>query len=171
MTLLSDIEKIATTTGLGDVVVEGLAHDEHARYQFYLHALSVAPVASERELIATILRDPDRIMAEAAVVGHIDRRASVLHSAKSFAEWGAQIRDLVDPGGFIARRLNEWELFKRVMAGETDSVDSLTDASDWLQRKVSEEAVTPEVLAKLAEYGRTKRVRNIAKSRSRALRR
>jgi len=61
--------------------------------------------------------------------------------------------------------MEEWKLFKEIMEVGIGNVDALRNASDWLQRKVSQDAVSRAVLEKLAEIGRTKRVRNLASSR------
>lgn len=171
MSLRADIERILRIVNVGDADVDRLVHDEHVRYQMYVDALSLASPSEERELISTVLRDPDSIMSEAAVVAHVDRRASILHSRSSFHAWTELLVESASRYSFIIRRINEWEIFKEIMDGGTGSVESLRDASDWLQRKLSQEATSRAALETLAEIGRTKRVRNMAESRARTLRR
>jgi hypothetical protein len=166
VSLQSDISRILATTGASDTDVNQIMHDEHARYQMYLNALSSASPLEERELIATVLRDPDGVMAEAAVANHIDRQASILHRRSSYDTWTTRIVDLLNQRDFLMGRMKEWKLFKEIMEDGTANVDALRDASDWLQRKVSQDATSQAVLEKLAEVGRTKRVRNVAISRS-----
>lgn len=169
MSLQTDIAKILKTTGDSTTDIDQLVQDEHARYQLYLEALALSSPMEERELIATILRDPDSVMAQAAIVAHVDRRASFPSSRQSFSAWAEQIADLVCQHSFLLRRIKEWVLFKAIQAGETDGIESLGDASDWLQRKLSEEATSRAVLEKLAKVGRTKRVRNVARSKARSI--
>jgi hypothetical protein len=164
MSLREDIREILTATGVHQGDLETLLRDEHARYRLYLEALTLAPATRERDLIAAVLRDPDRIMAEAAVVAHADRQATLLRSYESFSAWARRIADLIEEYDFLQRRLNEWQLFKRIIDG-AEEVNAVHDASDWLQRKLSEEAISRTVLTELAATGRTKRVRNVAQSR------
>ncbi|MGH3801033.1 MAG: hypothetical protein ACRDTD_13010 [Pseudonocardiaceae bacterium] len=166
MSFRSDIENVLAITNTGGIGTNQMMHDEHARHQMYLNALSLASSLEERELIATVLRDPDGVMAEAAVVSHIDRQASVLNSRSSYENWANRVVDLMSQHDFLVCRIKEWKLFKGIMEDGVGSVDALRDASDWLQRKVAQDATSRAVLEKLAEVGRTKRVRNIASSRS-----
>lgn len=46
---------------------------EHRRFVRYVAALEAVAEVDEAELMADVLRDPDATMAQAAVVGHIDR--------------------------------------------------------------------------------------------------
>jgi hypothetical protein len=169
MTLREDITSIAESIqgeGHPDDQLDRLVTDGHARYHWYIEALSQASGSGERDVIARVLRDPDRTIAEAAIVQYIDRTASRFLSPQSFAEWAEKIADLLDGHDFARRRVAEWLLFKRIMSRGEDH-NGLREASDWLQRKVSQEATSPTVLAELAQYGRTKRVRNTARSRAR----
>nr|BEK69276.1 hypothetical protein KPHV_65030 [Kitasatospora purpeofusca] len=49
---------------------------EHRRYAQYLLALESVAEAEEAGLLAAVLRDEDRSMAEAAVNQHLERRAA-----------------------------------------------------------------------------------------------
>ncbi|MEE1941936.1 hypothetical protein V1L54_21435 [Streptomyces sp. TRM 70361] len=49
--------------------------------------------------------------------------------------------------------------------------DEVSGWSDWLQRRASEESISPGVLELLSRFGRTRRVRHLASERLRALRR
>jgi hypothetical protein len=121
-------------------------------------------------LLAELLAEPDRIMAESVLTSLVDIRAERLDSAASFAAWARPVLDAVGADGFIARRVQEWGLFKALQSGEPVDREALAAASNWLQRKVVEEANSAAVLAVLGETGRTKRIRNLAKTRAGRLR-
>ena len=57
-----------------------------------------------------------------------------------------------------------------LQSGEAVHRAALAASSNWLQRKVVEEADSATVLAVLGETGRTKRIRNLAKTRAGRLR-
>ncbi|MEK8169470.1 hypothetical protein NKH77_05650 [Streptomyces sp. M19] len=42
----------------------------------------------------------------------------------------------------------------------------LAEVTDWMQRRLAEESVSPPLLALLAESGRTRKTRNIARNRA-----
>lgn len=117
-----------------------------------------------------LLAEPDRIMVESVLMSLVDTRAEGLGSASSFVAWAQPVVDAVGADGFIARRVQEWALFKALQTGERVDREALAGASNWLQRKVVEEADSAAVLAVLGEVGRTKRVRNLAKTRAGRLR-
>jgi hypothetical protein len=139
--------------------------DEHARFQNYLNALMQVPDADETALVIEILGDPDQVMAEAAVVQHLDRQASALHLQPQYFTWAQKMTDALDGHPFAAQRLREWSLLRAITHDTPWNVDALTAASNWLQRKVVETAASPQALTVLAEAGRTRRVRNTAKSK------
>lgn len=64
---------------------------------------------------------------------------------------------------FLERRLREWTLFRAITLGLPWQQDALVESSDWLQRKVAA-ALNADALALLAEHGRTRRIRNAARS-------
>jgi hypothetical protein len=123
-------------------------------------------LADDRRMIAVVLRDPDRVMAESTVLAQVDHRASQLRSAESFAAWTAGISDLLSRDGFIVRRMREWQIFKRVVEGGDVDAAALAESSNWLQRKVVEEATSVTALTAMGEAGRTKRVRNLARTKA-----
>jgi hypothetical protein len=162
VTLRGDLEEISAMVRSGKEVAS-LERDEHARYQLYVEALSVVSPERERELIAAILRDPDLAMKTAAVVHHVDAKAASLPTAEQVSAWAKTILDLVGDYAFAGRRIEEWILFKKVLEDDVSELPALRDATDWLQRKVVEESRSQPALELLAEAGRTKRVRNMAK--------
>jgi hypothetical protein len=96
----------------------------------------------------------------------VDSRAELLGPAASFAAWAEPVLDAVGADGFIARRVQAWGLFKALQSGAPVDRVALAAASNWLQRKVTSEADSAVVLTALGEVGRTKRVRNLAKTRA-----
>jgi hypothetical protein len=159
-----DLERISTAIRSSkDMAL--LERDEHARYQFYIEALSVVTPENERQLIEALLRDPDRAMKTAAIVDQVDRKGASLPTAEQFATWEGTFHDLVDEYPFVVRRIEEWQLFKQISEDDVSKLSALPDASDWLQRKVAEESSSQPTLELLAEAGRTKRVRNMANQR------
>ncbi|MFJ7587810.1 hypothetical protein ACIQZO_10550 [Streptomyces sp. NPDC097617] len=143
---------------------------EHWRYARHLEALAVAPdrgAGAEAEVVAAVLRDPDRVMAEAAVVTHLDRRAAHLLAAAEFPAWAGAMAATLTGRPFPERRLREWSLLEAVTRGEPWSAEELTAASDWCQRTAVRLLTSYEALSLLATDARTRRVRNAAAERLR----
>ncbi|WP_030714743.1 hypothetical protein [Streptomyces sp. NRRL F-2580] len=141
---------------------------EHWRYGRHLEALAVAPGESaEAEAVAAVLRDPDPVMAESAVVTHLDRRAARLLADEAFPAWARAMADALAGRAFPERRLREWILLKAITRGETWSAAELTAASDWCQRTAAQSLTSYEALHLLATSARTGRVRNAAAIRLR----
>jgi hypothetical protein len=142
----------------------------HTRFHDLSAAVRQGRPDDDAALLATLLAEPDRLMAEAVLLSLVDTRAEGSDSAASFAAWAAPVLDAVGADGFIARRVQEWKLFKALQSGAPVDREALAAATNWLQRKVVEEADSAGVLTVLGEIGRTKRVRNLAKSRAGRLR-
>ncbi|MFD6187611.1 hypothetical protein [Streptomyces goshikiensis] len=139
---------------------------EYWRYTLHLDSLAAAPdEAAEAERMAAVLRDPDRVMAESAVVTHLDRRAAQLLADERFRDWARAVGAVLDGRAFPVVRLREWTLLKSVHQGEPWSVAELSGASDWCQRTAVALLTSYEALGLLAEAGRTRRVRNAAAQR------
>ncbi|GAA3453232.1 hypothetical protein [Dactylosporangium matsuzakiense] len=150
-------------------------NDDPAGGQARLRELSAAvrdgATHDDPALVAALLAEPERLMAESVLVELVDRRGEALHSAAAFGAWAQPVLDMVGADGFVGRRVHEWSLFKALQSGGGPvSRDQLAAASNWLQRKVAEEAGSAAVLAVLGEVGRTKRLRNVAKTRAGRLR-
>lgn len=137
------------------------APPEHARYRRYLLDLEKATADDEPDLISTILGDPDRSMALAAVLHHIGRRADLL-TDDQYATWSTRMAALVEGHDLLVQRLNDWTMLRAIRAGHLVDVATLADATDWLQREAAALATSPEILALLATAGRTRRVRTAA---------
>ncbi|MFF6949178.1 hypothetical protein ACFZAD_11030 [Streptomyces iakyrus] len=135
---------------------------EHARFAAYLVELEQVGAAGEMALVGRVLGDPDRVMAEAAVVRHLDRRAAQLWPEPAWEEWAATVGRVVSRRPFLVRRLKEWSLFRAVCLRLPWNSEDLLASSDWLQLKAAAGA-DPDALDILAEGGRTKRIRNTAR--------
>ncbi len=147
---------------------------EHWRYARHLESLAAAPGAgegagtqAEAEVVAAVLRDPDLVMAESAVVTHLDRRAVQLLAEDEFPAWAHAMAVALAGRAFPERRLREWNLIKAVTRGEAWSAEELTAASDWCQRTAVHLLTSYEALTLLATDARTRRVRNAAAERLR----
>ncbi|MGI5447483.1 hypothetical protein ACQEVM_17185 [Streptomyces sp. CA-243310] len=64
---------------------------------------------------------------------------------------------------FLTRRLQEWSLFRTITLGQPWHAGTLLDASDWLQLKAATTSNTGGIDL-LVELGRTKRIRNTART-------
>jgi hypothetical protein len=138
---------------------------EHARFHGYVRALSQVSDADECDVVAAVLRDPDRAMADSAVLGHLDCCAAALDEGEAFADRSHRIAPVLDGHELSERRLREWSLLKEIDSGQPWSTADLVVASDWLQLRVAERAGSREALAVVAEHGRTSRIRNTVRSR------
>ncbi|WP_328407308.1 hypothetical protein [Nocardia sp. NBC_00403] len=136
--------------------------DEHARWMRYQHALTTVPDTGEPALVTAVLDDSDQVMAQSAVVGHIDRRAIALLDEPGYPAWAQAMTDAVEEYPFIVQRIHEWSLLRAITLSEPWQPDALISSSDWLQRKVSRSMTSPQALTILAGAGRTRRVRNTA---------
>lgn len=147
--------------------VEGTSAPEHWRYARHLDSLAaVSGEAAEARVVAAVLRDPDTVMAESAVVTHLDRRAAQLLADERFPGWARAMAAALDDRAFPVRRLHEWTLLKSISRDDPWSAQELTDASDWCQRTAVQSPQTShEALSLLAAAARTRRVRNAAAQR------
>jgi hypothetical protein len=142
---------------------------EHERYARYLLEFANVADEDEPELVRAVLTDPDLVMAESAIVRHLDLRAAALLAGPGFPAWAARMGALVAGHPFPARRLREWLLLRAITCDEGWQESELTGASDWLQRRACAEPAVPAALTVLAEQGRIRRVR-VAASRARRAR-
>ncbi|MFE7333108.1 hypothetical protein ACFU8W_51755 [Streptomyces sp. NPDC057565] len=136
---------------------------EHQRFAHYLSELEQVTDADEVGLVREVLADPDRTMAQSAVLRHIDRRATGLLADPAYERWTETMAQAVAGHPFLTGRLLEWSLFQAVTQGGAWHPDTLLASSDWLQLKTAATAHT-DALKILAEHGRTKRIRNTAKA-------
>ncbi|WP_418955432.1 hypothetical protein [Streptomyces tritici] len=146
------------------------APPEHARFAAYLAELERVADADEFALVTEVLRDPDHAMAQSAVVRHVDRRAAALHLRPDYLRWAEGMAGATGAQHpFLARRLQEWSLFRAIALGRAWRPDALLGASDWLQRKTAESSSNATALELLTVHGRTRRVRATAHNRHHSL--
>ncbi|MER5774292.1 hypothetical protein ABT144_08385 [Streptomyces sp. NPDC002039] len=142
---------------------------EYWSYTRHLVSLAAAAGHSEAGAVAAVLRDADRVMAESAVVTHLDRRAAHLLDGDDFPAWARAMEDVLSGRDFPARRLHEWNLLRSITVDEFWSAQELTGASDWCQRTAVAVLTSRAALGLLASAARTRRVRNAAVQRLRKL--
>ncbi|MFD5922159.1 hypothetical protein ACFVYP_35345 [Kitasatospora sp. NPDC058201] len=116
-------------------------------------------------LVTRVLTDPDPQMANSAVCEYLDRRAAALLTDPGYPSWCLEMTGPVAVDDFSARRLREWTLLRAMTMDEPWDAETLLAASNWLQLRTAETSATQTALATLAGGGRTRRIRNIAKSR------
>ncbi|MFE4599279.1 hypothetical protein ACFRKE_00290 [Kitasatospora indigofera] len=136
---------------------------EHLRFRDYLSKLEQATEADEVDLISEVLTDPDQTMAQSAVVRHLDRRAADLLCGPAYEPWAERLTQATTRCPFLTRRLREWSLFRAVTLRHPWRPDALLESSDWLQLKTAA-ASNEAALEILADIGRTKRIRNTART-------
>lgn len=138
---------------------------EHTRFHDYVHALARVSDNDESMLLADVLADPDHAMAEAAILGHLDRRAAALGDGEAFNTWSQQLAVVLHGRVLPERRLREWSLIKDIDSEQAWNTADLVEASDWLQRHVVERTASQQALTILAGQGRSRRIRNAAHAR------
>ncbi|MEW1578570.1 hypothetical protein AB0407_10770 [Streptomyces microflavus] len=136
---------------------------EHLRFWAYLSTLEQVTDAAEPELISEVLADPDQMMAQSAVTRHLDRRAGELHRGPGYEPWVEMMTRTTRGIPFLTQRLREWTLFRAITLRQAWDPDDLLATSNWLQLKTAEGSNT-DTLEVLADNGRTKRIRNIART-------
>ncbi|MEV8533159.1 hypothetical protein [Streptomyces sp. NPDC051211] len=136
---------------------------EHLRFRAYLSALEHVTDADEAGLVSEVLNDPDQAMAQSAVLRHLDRRATELHSGPAYEPWAASMARVTARYAFLTRRLQDWSLFRAITLRRPCRPGTLLESSDWLQLKAAASSNT-EAVGILAERGRTKRIRNTART-------
>ncbi|MFE2537362.1 hypothetical protein [Streptomyces sp. NPDC059371] len=141
--------------------------DEHIRFAAHLVRLEQAVEADEADMVGHVLGDPDRTMAQSAVLRHVDRRAEDLHLGPAYEAWAQAMAQVVGGRPFLIRRLEEWSLLRAIRLGLPWLPDDLLVASNWLQLKTAATSGTAvgsgtAAFEVLAEGGRTRRIRNTA---------
>lgn len=182
MTLRADLTALLTGAGILDVDIEKAVEDQHVRSNLYRKIIAVASASQRRDndraIIATILRDPMELTSKTAFVQLVDNIATRTADPAEFQQWAAgllpEIHLLKAEGNrrFLHRRIHDWTVCLAIKADQTPTSAELADTTDWMQRIIAEESTSLSILTLLAEGGRTKKIRNIAKNRagSRAIR-
>jgi hypothetical protein len=175
-TLRRDLTALLANAGLVDVDIDEAVADEHVRSAAYRRVVAAAAAGesrdADRDLVAALVRDPDQLAAKSAVVELVDRIAAKAPSPDAFRQWADGILPAADrlPSegnrAFVHGRVGDWLLYLSVEAGNVPSEAELAGATPWMQRLLAEESTSRPVLALLAESGRTRKIRNIAKNRT-----
>ncbi|MEU1180836.1 hypothetical protein ABZ464_24920 [Streptomyces sp. NPDC005820] len=137
--------------------------DEHVRFAAYLDKLGHVADANELDLVSRVLTDPDQTMARSAVLRHLDRRAAGLYPGPAYEGWAQAMTRATIDRPFLAQRLREWSLFRAITLKLRRQPEDLLASSNWLQLKTAAGANTGAIEI-LAEAGRTKRIRNTART-------
>lgn len=179
MTLRADLAALVAEAGLPDADVEGAVADEHVRWRLYVDVIEAVTAAprrgGDRAIAAAILRDPEELVSKAAVVRLVDNVAAGAAGPAEFQRWAAElapeIRRFAAEGhrAFVHRRIRDWTVRLAIESGRTPDAAELADTTPWMQRVLAEESTSSPVLAVLAESGRTRKIRNIARDRARKL--
>lgn len=143
--------------------------DEHVRFTLYVDALARVSSDTERELLLLIGEDPDVSMRDSAVITYVERKADQFAAADMFSSWLDELGETLGVFPVAHKRVSDLLLFKMIEETREPPGASLR-AGEWLQRKLSEESRSLDVLAVLAEAGRTKRIRHAAARRGAELR-
>ncbi|WP_393053196.1 hypothetical protein [Streptomyces sp. LN549] len=178
MTLHSDVAELLAGAGILDVDVDDAVADEHVRWSAYRRVVLMTASSRSRDrdraIVATILRDPIEIVSKSAVVALVDRVAMKVTGPGEFWQWSAELLPEIDElktegyRKFIRRRIHDWLFHLSIEDGHVPTPVELAKVSDWMQRFLAEEATSLAVLALLAESGRRRKTRNIAKNRARS---
>ncbi|MFD9595745.1 hypothetical protein ACFWA9_23770 [Kitasatospora sp. NPDC059973] len=137
----------------------------HARSADCRRAFAEVSPEDAAALVTRVLTGPDPATASEAVREYLGRRAAELLTDPGYPAWCLAMTGPVAADASAARRLREWTLLRAVTLDEPWEADTLLAASDWLQLRTAEESSAVIALAVLAEGGRTRRIRNTARSR------
>lgn len=137
--------------------------DEHVRFAVYLDKLQQVADANEADLVSRVLADPERTMAQSAVLRYLGHRATDLYLGPAYSGWVQTMTQATIDHPFLTWRLREWPLFRAVTLKLPWQPDNLPASSNWLQLKTAAgtNAKAGEILA---EAGRTKRIRQTARA-------
>jgi hypothetical protein len=140
---------------------------EHARWGIYQRMMdSPADWDPLRELVAA---EPDSSVAVAVVLAMLER---VPAAERMLWVDGTSMRK---ESSLVILRRQEVGILEAVSGdlgiGYSLAPAQVSDWSDWLQRRASQESTSPAVLEQLTQSGRTRRVRHLAAERLRFLRR
>ncbi|MFD8735923.1 hypothetical protein ACFV06_13525 [Streptomyces sp. NPDC059618] len=137
--------------------------DEHVRFTAYLGKLGHVADADEVDLVSHVLTDPDQAMARSVVLRHLDRRAAGLYPGPAYEKWAQTMTQATIDHPFLVQRLREWSLFRAITLELPWQSENLLASSNWLQLKTAA-GTNAEAIETLAEAGRTKRIRNAART-------
>ncbi|MFB9928109.1 hypothetical protein ACFORO_36045 [Amycolatopsis halotolerans] len=171
-TLRADLTVLFEAAGLTDVEVDAAVADERVRSAAYRRVISASGRADPRELAAVLVRDPEPLTAKTAVVDLVDHVAGETADPAEFRRRAAEIVEEADrlvpvkDREFVRQRVRDWELWLETENGRVPDVAGLASSSDWMQRRLADFSASPQLLALLAEHGRTRKIRNTAANRA-----
>lgn len=138
----------------------------HARWEIYRRVMG-SPVEWGR-LLEAVEAEPDPSIATSVVLQMLERVPE--------PERISWVENISTDGkhSLVSLRMREIKILEAV-TGElgreySPACDQVSEWSDWLQRRASEQSTSPRVLGQLIHSGRTKRVRHLAAERMRVLR-
>ncbi len=177
MSLEADVAELLAGAGIGDVDVGAAVADEHLRTAAYRRVVAAVVASGSRErerervVVDVLLRDPHEWGAKTAVVALVDGVARRAGGLGGFRAWAEETR--VAAGrfrgeghrAFVRRRIDDWVLWHAAREGRVPTAGELAEATDWMQRLLAGQSTSAPVLTLLAESGRTRKVRDVAKGR------
>jgi hypothetical protein len=176
VTLRADLAGLLAGTDILDVDIDKAVEDEHVRCSAYLRVLSVLAAAPrrdrDREVVSTILRDPEESVAKTAVAALVDSIAMKTEDPADFRQWAAGLTPEIERltadehRNFLHSRIQDWTIYLSILTDRTPAAAEMAGLTDWMQRKIATESTSPPVLAMLAETGSTRKIRNIARNRA-----
>ncbi|RJQ67998.1 hypothetical protein D5S17_32340 [Pseudonocardiaceae bacterium YIM PH 21723] len=129
--------------------------DDHGRFRLYRQAVRTRKGLSQ--LRAAIGLEPDVALALSEVATVLEFIDPAEH-----AEWIEQVPP--EYRDYPQRRSDELAILRAATAGSPTEPD-LDSWSDWLQLRLADHAEDPDLLARLATSGRTRRTRHHASER------
>lgn len=178
--LRSELSALLAEAGVTDVDVDAAVADEHLRAAAYQRVVAVlaagASRARDRAVVSVLVRDPVESVAKTAVVDLVDRIATTATDTAGFRRWWAEVEPAVArlgaPGNreFVRRRVQDWLCHLSIADGHLPSPAELAGLTNWMQRRLAAESTSLPVLTALAESGGTRKIRNVASHRARAVR-
>lgn len=177
MTLRADLITLLADASIIDVDVNEAVADEHLRSSTYQRIVSVVAASGgrdgDRAIVSAMVRDPIEMVARTAVVDLVDKVAMRTTRRREFERWWStqllpELGRLQAEGNrqFIRRRVQDWMCYLSIREGHVPTPVELAGVTDWMQRRIAAESTALPVLALLAEFGGTKKIRNIAKNRA-----
>ncbi|MFD5349849.1 hypothetical protein ACFWJY_40390, partial [Streptomyces anulatus] len=115
----------------------------------------------------------DEMVSNTALVALVDSIAMKATGPAEFRQWSAGLLTEIDRlraegyREFIRRRVHDWLFHLSIEDGHVPTPAELAEVTDWMQRLLARESTSSEVLALLAGSGSRKKIRNVAKDRSR----
>lgn len=172
MTLRDDLTALLAETGL-TADLDAAVADEHVRWALYRRVVAAVAAREHRddkEIVATIVRDPVDLVAKSAVVELVDAVAAQTTDPAAFHAWATEFDPELDhlsegQRAFVRQRVRDWTLYLTIETGHEPTAAELDGATNWMQRLIADHSTSRPALALLAETGRTRKIRNIARHR------